>query len=439
MFFVTKGDEKKNLFITHYEPQIISEIKLEAVNKPQKKQSPSKIKGKEQPKKIDKNNIIIRPKIPHNLFRILHNQNQIIIPQPKLPSPHLKKKRFIENDTGNTIGRWSRDEHKKFIEAIIKFGNNWKEVHEYVNSRTSTQARSHAQKFFEKIKKNNTLQFFESLDSDYSENFTNATIMQLHNKYGNKSKSEINNVVNKFLSLEYDLPKKRRKLMNNNINGITRKKNNNNKNNINEEYEENEFEEQEDNEAYKDKNNNDENNNNNSNNNFIDNQKCIEYNNGKEYLQKPRMIEDINKGYNGYFPDNYNQNYPFGYGNDITNYIISQLVHNLNNFDLEQNPNIKFNKRKNTLESFEEESYFQQNNNYSYINQSNLNLKCNSKSRKNSVESVNKIIKTDKNDFKDFYKNILGLDEFNQNKSPFENNELKNPNIIFDDYDFKKD
>ena len=366
----------------------------------------------------------------------MHNQNQIITPPPKLPSPHLKKKRFIDNDTGNTIGRWSRDEHKKFIEAIIKFGNNWKEVQEYVNSRTSTQARSHAQKFFEKIKKNNTLKFFESLDSDYTENFTNATIMQLHNQYGNKSKSEINSVVNKFLSLEYDLPKKRRKLMNNNINGIPKKKNNNKNININEEYEENEYEEQEDNEAYKDNNNNDENNNNNSNNNnFTDNQKYIECDNPQEYLQRPRMIDDINKGNNYLYPDNYNQNYSYGYGygSDITNYILNQFVHNLNNFDLAPNQNTKFNKRKNTLESFEEESYYPQNNNYGYVSQSNnLNLKCNTKSRKNSVESVNKILKSDKNDFKDFYKNMLGLDEFNQNKPLFENNDFKNPNI-FDD------
>lgn len=33
---------------------------------------------------------------------------------------------------------------------------------------------------------------------------------------------------------------------------------------------------------------------------------------------------------------------------------------------------------------------------------------------------------------------MLGLDEFNQKKSTFENNEFKNTNIIFDDYDFKK-
>ena len=147
----------------------------------------------------------------------MHNQNQSPITTQKIPSPHLKKKRFIDDDTGITIGRWTRDEHKKFIEAIIKFGNNWKEVQEYVNTRTSTQARSHAQKFFEKIKKNNTLKFFDALSSDYSENFTNTTILQLHKIYGNKSKNEINSIVNKFLLLEYDLPKKRRKMACNNL------------------------------------------------------------------------------------------------------------------------------------------------------------------------------------------------------------------------------
>jgi len=50
-------------------------------------------------------------------------------------------------------GRWKDLEHKKFIEAVILFGGNWKSVHKYVKSRTSTQARSHAQKFLVKLKK----------------------------------------------------------------------------------------------------------------------------------------------------------------------------------------------------------------------------------------------------------------------------------------------
>ena len=60
-------------------------------------------------------------------------------------------------DNGVNEGRWSYEEHIKFIEGIIQFGKNWKNVQKYVGSRTSAQARSHAQKFFLKLKtmKNN--------------------------------------------------------------------------------------------------------------------------------------------------------------------------------------------------------------------------------------------------------------------------------------------
>lgn len=43
-------------------------------------------------------------------------------------------------------GRWSSDEHQKFLEAIEIYGRDWKKVQGYVGTRTSTQARSHAQK-----------------------------------------------------------------------------------------------------------------------------------------------------------------------------------------------------------------------------------------------------------------------------------------------------
>ena len=57
------------------------------------------------------------------------------------------------NERNNCInaGRWSYEEHIKFIEAIAQYGKNWKEVEKYVGSRTSAQARSHAQKFFLKL------------------------------------------------------------------------------------------------------------------------------------------------------------------------------------------------------------------------------------------------------------------------------------------------
>lgn len=48
-------------------------------------------------------------------------------------------------------GRWTHDEHLLFLEAILVFGNEWKKVQDHIKTRSSTQARSHAQKFFIKV------------------------------------------------------------------------------------------------------------------------------------------------------------------------------------------------------------------------------------------------------------------------------------------------
>ena len=64
-----------------------------------------------------------------------------------------QKKHFKSKYTSNNQnGRWSKDEHNKFIEAIILYGNDWKKVQKHVSTRTGTQARSHAQKFLMKLK-----------------------------------------------------------------------------------------------------------------------------------------------------------------------------------------------------------------------------------------------------------------------------------------------
>ena len=49
-------------------------------------------------------------------------------------------------------GRWSFKEHIQFIEAIAEYGKNWKKVQKHIGSRSSTQTRSHAQKFLLKLK-----------------------------------------------------------------------------------------------------------------------------------------------------------------------------------------------------------------------------------------------------------------------------------------------
>jgi SHAQKYF class myb-like DNA-binding protein len=57
------------------------------------------------------------------------------------------------SDRGRTSGRWTSEEHKKFVEALKKFGKHWKKVEEYIQTRSGAQIRSHAQKYFLKIQK----------------------------------------------------------------------------------------------------------------------------------------------------------------------------------------------------------------------------------------------------------------------------------------------
>ena len=70
-----------------------------------------------------------------------------------------------ENSNSNTqkinqnifqSGRWTENEHQKFLEGILKYGNEWKRVQGIIKTRSSTQARSHAQKFFLRMKKSVT-------------------------------------------------------------------------------------------------------------------------------------------------------------------------------------------------------------------------------------------------------------------------------------------
>lgn len=50
-------------------------------------------------------------------------------------------------------GRWTNEEHLLFLEGLVKYGNEWKSVQNHIKTRTATQARSHAQKYFIKLRK----------------------------------------------------------------------------------------------------------------------------------------------------------------------------------------------------------------------------------------------------------------------------------------------
>jgi SHAQKYF class myb-like DNA-binding protein len=49
-------------------------------------------------------------------------------------------------------GKWTCEEHNRFLEALELYGNIWKKVEDYIGSRSRAQIRSHAQKYFRGMK-----------------------------------------------------------------------------------------------------------------------------------------------------------------------------------------------------------------------------------------------------------------------------------------------
>ena len=97
-------------------------------------------------------------------------------------------------------GRWSLSEQISFINALSKHGLNFKRIKETIPSRTLTQIRSHAQKFFIRLKR--------CKNKELGIDFTNNSIKSLKDMI-NHIKSVNNNydVNNIFLYLYGNKPK----------------------------------------------------------------------------------------------------------------------------------------------------------------------------------------------------------------------------------------
>ena len=54
----------------------------------------------------------------------------------------------VQETDSSVNGKWTKEEHQRFLEAIEKYGNYWKFVEAYVGTRSCPQIRSHAQKYF---------------------------------------------------------------------------------------------------------------------------------------------------------------------------------------------------------------------------------------------------------------------------------------------------
>ena len=133
-----------------------------------------------------------------------------------------------ENSDSNNeyhSGRWTNEEHDKFIEGILKFGNEWKRVQSIIKTRSSTQARSHAQKFFLRMKKEispknlsdpeSLLQYIINSTTNKTKNYTPLTPEQKERLFSvirsnlktedNQNKTNENQYINKNKDREIGL------------------------------------------------------------------------------------------------------------------------------------------------------------------------------------------------------------------------------------------
>ena len=90
-----------------------------------------------------------------------------------------RKQNGSKNERGYEHGRWTPEEHDLFLEGLMLFGNEWKSVQEHIKTRSATQARSHAQKFFIKLRK--------VLSSEINQDLISEKIIELFQTHlGNK-------------------------------------------------------------------------------------------------------------------------------------------------------------------------------------------------------------------------------------------------------------
>lgn len=109
----------------------------------------------------------------------------------------INDNKMEENSNGNN-GRWEKKEHIRFLAGCLLYKNNWKKVETYVRTRTSTQIRSHAQKYLKKLEKKYFSQGSgtKSLNDSFNDDFNDLVLIKKENNESNK-KNESNIKENK--------------------------------------------------------------------------------------------------------------------------------------------------------------------------------------------------------------------------------------------------
>jgi SHAQKYF class myb-like DNA-binding protein len=112
----------------------------------------------EQDKGLAKNLILVQPNEVQSAFDAMDNGNKSPWTQMLYGSAGSNASVGPGANSDTKIGRWTEEEQAAFIDGLRKYGKNWKKISQMVKTRTLTQIRTHAQKFFKKAAKEKLLQ-----------------------------------------------------------------------------------------------------------------------------------------------------------------------------------------------------------------------------------------------------------------------------------------
>ena len=244
----------------------------------------------------------------------------------------ITHKHIYENEISNK-GRWTKEEHEKFLRGIAMYGTKWKKIKYLIKTRKLNQIRSHAQKFCLRMKscKDETLGIDFTLDSIKSIKDMIDQIKSINNKC---------DIFSVFKNLDFNntFIKHQKK------HTISQKCYDNNKENINNKLLINEENKKIDN-------------------NYVNNLIINQNEQIKEYeniLQNISLNQHLINCFNSI---NYNNNYPI-----INNLLLNNNINNNNNIFINQYNNININDLISNINNNISTNYFNNINNINNIN-----------------------------------------------------------------------
>ena len=118
-----------------------------------------------------------------------HNKNANKICKKKKLFQTCNYSYFDEPTENTNEGKWSSEEHIKFIQSFVNYGKKWATIQKSVGTRSCSQVRSHAQKFFFRLKRLNTDKYSFNLRNNNIKSLSDViNIIAINNKSGKNNK-----------------------------------------------------------------------------------------------------------------------------------------------------------------------------------------------------------------------------------------------------------